>query len=85
MIFFISQLNFTHFQTSLKQVTVNRKRKLDQFTSHNTLKLYDFITRKRAKLRAANTGKQNKKASLKHELPKFVLTKKIHLIRYLLD
>ncbi|KAK6637648.1 hypothetical protein RUM44_008070 [Polyplax serrata] len=43
------------------QVTVNRKRKLDQFTSHNTLKLHDFIARKKAKLRATLQGKQNKK------------------------
>lgn len=42
-------------------MTVNRKRKLDQFTSHNTLQLYDFISRKKAKIRAANQGKQSKK------------------------
>lgn len=45
------------------QVTVNRKRKLDQFTAHNSLQLYDFITRRKAKLRAANPGKQTKKTN----------------------
>lgn len=55
-----------------RQVTVNRKRKLDQFTSHNTLKLHDFIARKKAKLRATLQGKQNKKVGIEEKIFKGV-------------
>ncbi|XP_044256128.1 uncharacterized protein LOC123006037 isoform X3 [Tribolium madens] len=53
---------FRHEARKFSQVTVNRKRKLDQFTQRPGLELYDFLTRAKTKSKTGNSvSKSNKK------------------------
>lgn len=56
---------FQRIARKFSQVTVNRKRKLDQFTHRPGSEIYDYITRVRTKQKSPNASHKWKRAELK--------------------
>ncbi|XP_045480455.1 transcription factor SPT20 homolog isoform X2 [Harmonia axyridis] len=60
---------FHRMARKFSQVTVNRKRKLDQFTHRTGLELYEYLNRVRTKSKSPNSGSKIRKTEIKEIKP----------------